>query len=101
MLQVCVRQEELLDSEKENSNSVCLSFEGEWLESAYLDYVCHRVKSYERAPLRCFCCQQYGRIKTVLDAARRYLNIVDISGEDLDVTLQEGFASTQPIRSGL
>ena len=37
----------------------------------------------------------------VLDAARRYLSVIDISGEDLDVTLLEGFASTQAIESGL
>ena len=40
------------------------------------------------------------RIKMVLDTTRRYLNIVDMSG-DLDVTLQGGFASTQAIESGL
>lgn len=32
------------------------------------------------------------RIKMVLDAARGFLNAVDISGED--VTLREGFAQT-------
>ena len=35
------------------------------------------------------------RIKMVLEAARRFLNIVDITGEDLDSTLREGFATPQ------
>ena len=35
------------------------------------------------------------RIKMVLDAARRFLDVVDVSGEDLDNTLREGFTSTQ------
>ena len=36
-----------------------------------------------------------GRITIILDAARTFLNIVDISGEDLDSRLSEGFALTQ------
>ena len=36
-----------------------------------------------------------GRITMILDAARTFLNIVDISGEDLDSKLSEGFALTQ------
>ena len=36
------------------------------------------------------------RIKMILDAATRFLDVADISGEDLDDTLREGFApSTQ------
>ena len=35
------------------------------------------------------------RIQMILDAARTFLNIVDISGEDLDSKLSEGFALTQ------
>ena len=30
----------------------------------------------------------------VLGAARRFLNIVDMSGEELDITLMEGFSPT-------
>ena len=33
------------------------------------------------------------RIKMVLEAARRFLNIGDITGEDLDNTLRGGFGS--------
>ena len=33
------------------------------------------------------------KIKMVLEAARRFLNIVDITGEDLDITLREGCAA--------
>ena len=39
------------------------------------------------------------RIKMVLDAARRFLNVGDISGEDLDTALREGFAPTQTVGS--
>lgn len=41
------------------------------------------------------------RIKMLLDTARRFLNVGDISGEDLDVTLRGGFAPTQTSASGL
>lgn len=34
------------------------------------------------------------RIKMVLKAARRFLNVVDMSGEKLDETLREGFTQT-------
>lgn len=37
------------------------------------------------------------RINMVLDAARRFLNAVDIFGENLDATLREGFALTQTL----
>ena len=40
------------------------------------------------------------RIKMILDAARRFLKIEDISGEDLDNLLREGFAPTQDAGSG-
>ncbi|XP_044062409.1 uncharacterized protein LOC122880942 [Siniperca chuatsi] len=209
------------NGEEEDSNSVCLTFEGELPERVDVDYVCYRARPYERAPLRSFCCQEYGhvaagcrggrrcgrcgkdncnveeckvekeqakclhcegnhhtgpaqcpkrikevkmnkiraekgssyaeaakskmvvvqkekeqkgngdnqsisvdkkrflafiamvincaaeikgkseRIKMVLDAARRFLNVVDTSGEDLDVTLREGVAPTQTMGSGI
>ena len=41
------------------------------------------------------------RIKMVLDAARRYLNVVDISGEDLEITLTEGRICINSVKSGL
>ena len=37
------------------------------------------------------------RIKMVLDAARRFLDIVDISGEELDNTLRKEFIPSQTI----
>ena len=40
------------------------------------------------------------RIKMVLDAANRFLDIDNISGEDIDCTLREGFAPTQTLGSG-
>ena len=35
------------------------------------------------------------RIKMVLDAAKRFLKVVDVSGEDLDYTLREGLSSNK------
>lgn len=37
----------------------------------------------------------------VLDVARSFLNVVDISGKELDATLRERFAQTQASESGL
>ena len=36
------------------------------------------------------------RIKMVLYAAKVFLKIEDVSGEELDSTLREGFSATQP-----
>lgn len=41
------------------------------------------------------------QMKMVLDAARRFLKIMDISGEDIDSTLGKGSAPAQIIESGL
>ena len=40
------------------------------------------------------------RIKMVLNAARKFLGIEDITGEDLDSTLREGCVTTQTTGSG-
>lgn len=36
----------------------------------------------------------------LLEAGRKFLDIVDISGEDLDITVREGFVTTQTVGSG-
>lgn len=51
---------------REETTSVCLTFEGDVLpDRIYLDYLCYRVRPFERAPLRCFCCQKYGHVAAV------------------------------------
>ena len=35
------------------------------------------------------------RIKMILDAAKRFLDVHDVSGEDLDNVLRDGFTATQ------
>lgn len=42
-------------TEKEESNLVCLTFVGELPEKIYLDYICYRVRLCETAPLTCCC----------------------------------------------
>ena len=37
----------------------------------YVDYVSYRVRPYEAAPLRCFCCQQYGHVASVCRGNRK------------------------------
>lgn len=56
-LQFLVGLTQFREGEKD-SNSVYLSFEGELLDSVYYDYMCYRVRPYERAPFRCFSCQE-------------------------------------------
>lgn len=46
-------------------------FEGELPERVYLEYVCYRVRPYERAPLRCFCCQEFGHVAALCIGVRR------------------------------
>ena len=57
--------------EWEESMSICLTFEGELPERVYQDYVCYRVRPFQAAPLRCFCCQEYGHVAAVCRAQRR------------------------------
>ena len=48
------------NGEREKTNSVRLTFEGNIIpERVYFDYVCYRVRPFERAPLRCYRCQEY------------------------------------------
>ncbi|KAK7930715.1 hypothetical protein WMY93_007110 [Mugilogobius chulae] len=49
-----------VNGERDLSTSVCLSFrEGMMPDRVYLDYICYRVRPFERGPLRCFACQEY------------------------------------------
>ena len=41
------------------------------------------------------------RIKMVLEAARRYLDVLDVTGEDLDNILREGVVSSQALGAGV
>ena len=53
------------DGKKELSESICITFMDEMPERIFIDYVCYRVRPFEAAPLRCFCCQQYGHVAAV------------------------------------
>ena len=41
------------------------------------------------------------RIKMVLEAARRFLDVIDVTGEDLDITLREEFTPSQASGTGM
>ena len=41
------------------------------------------------------------RIKMVLEAARRFLDVLDVTGEDLDKTLREGVVVAQASGAGM
>ena len=57
---------------REETTSICITFEGSSLpERIYFEYLCYRVRPYERAPLRCFCCQQYGHVAAVCRGSKR------------------------------
>lgn len=56
---------------KEDSTSVGLTFEGELPDRVFLDYVCYRVRPFERAPMRCFSCQEYGHTAAVCRGVRK------------------------------
>ena len=47
---------------------MCLTFDGRLPERIYVQYMSYRVRPFERAPLRCFCCQQYGHAAAVCTA---------------------------------
>ena len=60
------------EGEREETKSVRLTFEGNVLpERVYVDYLCYRVRPFERAPLRCFKCQEYGHVAAVCVGSRR------------------------------
>ena len=59
------------EGKREDTLSMCLTFEGEVPGEIDLDYVKYRVRPYERAPLRCFCCQEYGHVASVCRRVRR------------------------------
>ena len=59
------------DGKKEPCESVCITFEEDIPERVYIDYVCYRVRPYEEAPLRCFCCQEYGHVAAVCRGERK------------------------------
>ena len=49
---------------------MCLTFEGELPSSVSLDYLWYKVRPYERAPLRCFSCQEFGHVAAVCTKSR-------------------------------
>ena len=45
--------------------SVLIEFGEELPERVFLDYVSYRVRAFERGPLRCYWCQDYGHVAAV------------------------------------
>ncbi|KAK7930877.1 hypothetical protein WMY93_007272 [Mugilogobius chulae] len=60
-----------VNGERDLSTSVCLSFREGMPDRVYLDYICYRVRPFERGPLRCFACQEYGHVASVCRGVRR------------------------------
>ena len=59
------------DGKQQESKSMCVTFVGSVLpERVYLQYLSFKVRPYERAPLRCFCCQSYGHVAAVCSRNR-------------------------------
>ena len=59
------------EGEKQLSKSICITFEEDIPERVFIDYVCYRVRPYEEAPLRCYCCQEYGHVAAVCRGERK------------------------------
>ena len=60
------------EGQREDTLSICLTFEGDHLpERIYVDYMTYRVRPFERGPIRCFCCQEYGHVAAVCRRGRR------------------------------
>ena len=57
---------------REETTTVCLKFQGDTLpDRVYIDYLCYRVRPYVSAPMRCFCCHQYGHVAAVCRGNKR------------------------------
>lgn len=56
---------------REASKPVCLVFESVLPDKVYLDLVSYNVRPFERAPLRCYCCQEYGHVAAVCRKKKR------------------------------
>ena len=59
------------EGQREDTKSICLTFNGEIPERIYVDYMTYRVRPYERGPIRCYCCQDYGHVASVCRRARK------------------------------
>ena len=59
------------EGQREETLSICLTFKEELPERIYVEYMTYRVRPFERAPIRCFCCQEYGHTAAVCRRERR------------------------------
>ena len=59
------------DGEKEDSLSVCITFNGDLPERIYCEYVTYKVRPFDRGPLRCYRCHAYGHAAAVCRGAIR------------------------------
>ena len=82
------RGQGLPSSKEQDSWSVLIEFAGALPERVYLDYV--RVRAFERGPLRCYWCQEYGHVAAVCRRGRnrcRRCGKVGCSEEDCKMTV--------------
>ena len=74
------------------SLSVLIEFGEELPERVFLDYVSYRVRAFERGPLRCYWCQDYGHVVVVCRRGRnrcRRCGKDGCSEEDCELTIEQ------------
>ena len=80
------------EGKEQDSSSVLIEFVEALPERVYLDYVSYRVRAFERGPLRCYWCQEYGYVAVVCrrgrNRCRRY-GKEGCSEEDCKLTVEQ------------
>ena len=61
------------EGKEQDSWSVLIEFAEALPERVYLDYVSYRVRAFERGPLRCYWCQEYGHVAVRIGVIRSHV----------------------------
>ena len=80
------------EGKERESLSVLMEFGEELPESVFLDYVSYRVRAFERGPLRCYWCQDYGHVAAVCRRGRNRCRRCGKDGcsvEDCELTIEQ------------
>ena len=80
------------EGKEQDSWSVLIEFAEALPERVYLDYVSYRVRAFERGPLRCYWCQEYGHVAAVCRRGRnrcRRCGKEGCSEEDCKLTVEQ------------
>ena len=80
------------EGKEQDSWSVLIEFAEVLPERVYLDYVSYRVRAFERGPLRCYWCQEYGHVAAVCRRGRnrcRRCGKEGCSEEDCELTVEQ------------